>query len=147
MKTTHKENSLDEKELLIFRILFVSGAFWNLLGAIFGYFNTAFTYHEFFGRQLTDPLQFAVYRGSWGTTLLYFIGYLLVAHDPVKHSGIVVIGTIGKAFFAAKLLGLYLSGLANPVVLIVVIGDFVFTAAFACYLLRMIFFHKDELLK
>lgn len=145
-KITNSQEKLSfkEKELLFFRILFVVGALWNLLGAGFGYFNTAFTYYEFFGRKLTDPLQFAVYQGSWGTTLLYFVGYLIVAYNPVKHTGIVAIGTIGKVFFASKLLSLYLAGLAKSVVLIVVIGDLIFTALFFCYLVRMLFFRKEK---
>lgn len=128
---------MENKEITLFRTLFIIAALWNLLGAILGYFNTAFTFQQFFGRELSDPLIYAIYNGAWGTTLVYIIGYLIVAHNPVRHSGIVIVGGLGKVGFAIKLLQLYLSGLANPVVLIVIIGDIIFSLFFLYYFFRM----------
>ncbi len=68
-----------------FSRLFLFASMWNLVGAIFGFFNTAFTYEIIFNKELVDPLLFAVYQGAWGTTLTYFIGYLIVACHPVKY--------------------------------------------------------------
>jgi uncharacterized membrane protein YhdT len=94
-------------------------------------------FYNFFGRELTDPLYYAIYQGAWGTTLVYFFGYLIVAYNPVKHPGIVIVGGIGKAGFAVKLLQLYSAGIASPVVFIVVFGDFIFTAFFLIYFFRL----------
>lgn len=121
-----------------FSILFGAAAFWNLIGAGFGYFNTAYTFHELFGRELNDPLIYAIYQGSWGTTLLYFIGYLIVAYNPIKHVGIVILGAVGKVFFAVKMMELYSHNIASDLVLIIVIGDFIFTALFFYYFYFMI---------
>ncbi|MCB1138773.1 MAG: hypothetical protein KDK23_08460 [Leptospiraceae bacterium] len=140
---SNRKEALAARELLFFRWLFLAGALWNLLGAVFGYFNTATTYQNFFGRELADPLQFAIYQGSWGTTLLYFLGYLLVAHNPQKHTGIVALGTLGKIFFALKLWGLYSAGLAKPVVLVVIVGDALFSALYIYYLFRMVMTQKE----
>lgn len=128
---------MKDKQITLFRTLFIIAALWNLLGAILGYFNTAFTFQLFFGRELSDPLIYAIYNGAWGTTLVYIIGYLIVAYNPVRHSGIVIVGGIGKVGFAIKLLQLYLSGLANPVVLIVIIGDIIFSLFFLYYFFQM----------
>ena len=117
---------INYKEITFFKFLFIIAALWNLTGAIFGYFNTAYTFSGLFDRELTDPLFYAVYQGAWGTTLVYFIGYLIVAYNPVKHTGIVMVGGIGKIGFAIKLLQLYLAGIANSFVFIVIIGDFFF---------------------
>jgi hypothetical protein len=68
--------------------MFLLAALWNLTGAGFGYFNTAFTSQHFFDTELSDPLFHAIYQGSWGTTFVYFFGYLIVAHNPVKHVGV-----------------------------------------------------------
>ena len=132
-----KVSIVNNSELRLSRILFLAAAFWNLIGAAFGYFNTAYTFHNFFGRELTDPLIFAIYQGAWGTTLLYFIGYLIVAYNPAKHPGIVIVGGIGKVAFAVKLLQLYFAGLANAIVFIVVVGDFIFVALFLVYFYRL----------
>ncbi len=118
---------------MLFRVGFVCAAIWNVIGAGFGYFNTEYTFSQFFGRELTDPLVHAIYKGAWGTTLVYIFGYLMVANNPVKHSGVVIVGGIGKVGFAVTLLRLYLTGLAGPVVFIVIIGDFIFSAFFLYY--------------
>ena len=124
---------MDHKQLKFIRLLFIVAALWNLTGAGFGYFNTAFTFQNFFDRELSDPLFYDIYKGAWGTTFVYFFGYLLVAYNPIKHTGIVIVGAIGKVGFAIKLMQLYLAGLANSVVLIVVIGDFIFMLLFFYY--------------
>lgn len=121
----------------LFRTFFIIAALWNLLGAVFGYFNTSLTFQQFFSRELSDPLIYAIYQGSWGTTLVYFVGYLIVALNPVKNSGIVIVGGIGKVAFAIKLLQLLLLHTANPVVLIVIIGDSVFSLLFLYYFFEM----------
>lgn len=128
---------MKNKEITFFRGLFIISALWNLVGAIFGYFNTAYTFQGFFDRELTDPLYFTIYQGAWGTTLVYFIGYSLVAYNPLKHTGIVIVGGIGKVGFAISLLKFYLSGIAQPVVLVVIVGDFIFTLLFLYYFMRL----------
>lgn len=125
--------------------IFIVAAIWNLIGACFGYFNTAFTFQNFFHRELVDPLYHDIYQGAWGTTLTYFVGYLIVAYNPVKHTGIVIVGGIGKIGFALKLLQFYLSGFADPVVFIVIIGDIIFVALFIYYFM-VLKFNKEEIL-
>ncbi len=128
---------MENKEINLFRVLFVIAALWNLVGAVFGYFNTAYTFENFFGRELTDPLIYAIYKGAWGTTFVYFFGYLIVAYNPIKHTGIVIVGGIGKVGFAIKLLQLYLENIASSAVLIVVVGDFIFMLFFFHYFFRI----------
>jgi hypothetical protein len=125
------------RELTFFRIVFVFAALWNLAGGLPGYFDSANMFHRLFDRDLTDPLMMAIYKGSWGTTFLYFFGYLLVAYNPVRHTGVVILGTIGKVFFAAGLLKAYLSGMTTSFALVVITGDFIFTALFVAYLIKM----------
>jgi hypothetical protein len=130
-------NTIDNKKMTLIKVIFLMAALWNLIGAIFGYFNTAFTFHLFFSRELVDPLIYAIYKGAWGTTFVYFFGYLIVTYNPLKHPGIVIVGGIGKFGFAAKLLQLYISGYADSVVLVVVVGDFVFLILFLYYFFQL----------
>jgi hypothetical protein len=125
------------KELTFFRIVFIIAALWNLAGGIPGYFDTAHMFRQLFGGELTDPLMMAIYKGSWGTTFLYFFGYLLVAYNPARHTGVVMLGTIGKVFFAGGLVKAYLAGMTTSFALVVIGGDFIFTALFAAYLIKM----------
>lgn len=128
---------MKNRKHLSFTVLFLFAALWNLIGAGFGYFNTSYTFMGLFGRELNDPLYYEIYRGAWGTTLMFFLGYLLAAYDPIKHSGIVLIGGIGKFFFALAELDLYLKGLAHPIILVIVIGDFIFCGLFLPYFYRI----------
>jgi len=113
-------------------------ALWNLVGAGFGYFNTTYTFQAIFERELNDPLFYEIYKGAWGTTLMFFIGYMLVAYNPVRHAGIALIGGIGKLAFAIAELQLYSAGLANSIVLIIVIGDFIFCLLFMYYFIKLV---------
>ncbi len=128
---------MQNKNYPFFTYLFIASAIWNLIGAGFGFFNTEFTFHAIFDRELNDPLFYEIYKGAWGTTLMFFIGYLLVAYNPVKHMGIVLIGGIGKLAFAIAELQLYQAGLANVTILIIVIGDFIFCGLFVYYFLQL----------
>ena len=128
---------MQSREFTFFRALFIVSAIWNLIGAIFGYFNTAYTFQGFFDRELNDPLYYAIYQGAWGTTLVYFIGYSIVAYNPLRHTGIVIVGGIGKVGFAITLMKFYLSGIAGPIVFVVVIGDFIFVLLFLYYFIRL----------
>ncbi|MFN3848090.1 MAG: hypothetical protein ACK4NY_01620 [Spirosomataceae bacterium] len=125
------------REFPFFTNLFVVAALWNLIGAGFGFFNTEYTFQGLFERKLNDPLFYEVYKGAWGTTLMFFMGYLLVAYNPVRHSGIAIIGFVGKLSFAIAELQLYTSGLANSKILIIVIGDFIFCAFFIYYFIEL----------
>lgn len=125
------------KNYPFFTGLFIVASLWNLLGAGFGYFNTECTFQGLFDRELNDPLFYEIYKGAWGTTLMFFIGYLLVAYDPVKHIGVALIGGIGKVAFAIAELQLYLTGLANSLILIIVIGDFIFCGLFLYYFVKI----------
>ena len=91
----------------------------------------------FFNKELSDQLYYGIYQGAWGTTLVYFIGYSIVAYNPLKHTGIVIVGGIGKVGFAISLLKFYLSGIAVPIVFIVIIGDFIFALLFAYYFIKL----------
>lgn len=128
---------MGNKEVAFFRILFIISALWNLVGAVFGYFNTAYTFQGFFNRELTDPLYYAIYQGAWGTTLVYFFGYSIVAYNPLRHTGIVIVGGIGKIGFAISLLKFYLAGIAGNIVFVVIIGDFIFALLFLYYFFRL----------
>lgn len=128
---------MKDQELTFFKVLFIVASLWNLIGAFYGYFNTAYTFQGFFDRELTDPLFYAIYQGAWGTTLVYFIGYAIVAYNPAKHYGIAIVGGIGKVGFAISLLKFYLAGLANSIVFIVIIGDFIFSILFLYYFFRL----------
>jgi hypothetical protein len=125
------------KELKAFRILFMISALWNFAGAIPGLADSGGMFFREFGRELTDPVLIAVYRGAWGTAFLYGFGFLAAAYNPQRHTGIVLMGGLGKALFAANLLNMYLLGWTSSFAIVVVVGDVLFVAAFVLYFIRL----------
>lgn len=133
MTTTAPSAALPAREARFFRVCFLVAALWNLVGAVPGVLDPAGMFAREFGRALVDPVQVAIYRGAWGTALLYGFGFLLVARDPVRHSGVVAMGGLGKALFALNLAFMYLSGWTSWFAIVVIVGDIVFVAVFAGY--------------
>lgn len=131
---------MSKKEIRLLRAMFVMAAVWNLCGGVLGYFNPGYTFELLFDRAAEDPVLLAVFRGATGTTLTYFFGYLIVALNPLRHTGIVIVGGIGKLGFAVQMLKFYSAGLANANALVVVVGDMLFCALFLIYFYRM---HKN----
>ena len=129
---------MNNSELWLFRGMFVAAAIWNLCGGVLGYFNPGHAFFLLFDRIADDPILLSVFKGSTGTTFTYFFGYLIVAFNPLRHTGIVIVGGIGKVGFALQMLKFYMDGLANSHALIVVFGDMVFCAAFLYYFYRLI---------
>jgi hypothetical protein len=129
---------MSNNEIRLFRALFIAAAIWNLCGGVLGYFNPAQAFTLLFDRSADDPVLLAVFRGATGTTLTYFFGYLIVAFNPLRHTGIVIVGGIGKVGFAIQMLKFYSAGLANANALVIVVGDMVFGALFLYYFYRLV---------
>ena len=130
-------NQLTRSDVRLFKTLFVVSAIWNFAGALPGLLDSNRMFLQEFGRQLTDPVMVAVYRGAWGTAFLYGIGFLLAAYNPQRHTGIVLMGGLGKALFALNLLNMYLQGWTSAFSLFVILGDAVFVALFVYYFVRL----------
>ncbi|MFY7863401.1 hypothetical protein [Roseateles sp.] len=131
-------NSMTAGELRFFRAMFVAAAVWNLCGGVLGYFNPELAFRLLFDRSADDPVLLSVFRGATGTTFTYFFGYLIVALNPLRHTGIVILGGIGKLGFGVQMLKFHAAGLANANALVVVVGDFVFGALFVYYFVRLL---------
>jgi len=129
--------SLEPRTLKLLRILFIVSAIWNFAGAIPGLMDAAGMFEREFGRELTDPVMVAVYRGAWGTAFLYGFGFLMAAANPVKHTGIVLMGGTGKALFALNLFFMHLNGWTSPFAIVVIVGDIVFIVLFILYFLQL----------
>ena len=128
---------LPSREVTAFRVLFVISALWNFAGAIPGLMDSGGMFLREFGRELVDPVLIAVYRGAWGTAFLYGLGFLIAAYNPQRHTGIVLMGGLGKALFALNLLNMHLQGWTSDFAIVVILGDALFVAAFILYFFKL----------
>ena len=129
--------SLSPKTLLLLRILFVISATWNFAGAIPGLTDPVRMFEFEFGRTIDDPVLIAIFRGAWGTAFLYGFGFLLVATNPMRHTGIVLMGGTGKALFALNLFWMHTNGWTSPFSLVVIAGDILFIALYIAYFVTL----------
>ncbi|MVA96954.1 hypothetical protein GN330_06775 [Nitratireductor sp. CAU 1489] len=137
MTTDNDPKDMAGRELRLFRSFFTIAALWNFAGAVPGLFDTAGMFAREFGRDLSDPVMIAVYRGAWGTALLYGFGFLVVAWSPVRQSGVVLMGGLGKALFALNLAYLFLNGWTSDFAIVVIGGDVIFCSLFVVYFARL----------
>jgi hypothetical protein len=137
MNTPVQPAILAQSERRLIQVLFVIAAVWNFAGSIPGITNAAGMFAQEFGRDLSDPVMVSVYRGAWATSFLYALGFLLVARNPERHVGIVLMGGLGKALFAMNLAWMYFSGWTSDFAVVVIAGDAVFVALFVTYLFRL----------
>lgn len=125
------------REISLYRALFLISALWNLAGAFPGLLDSAGMFEREFGQELTDPVLVAIYRGAWATAFLYGLGFFMVAYDPIRHTGVVMMGGLGKALFATNLLIMYLNDWTTDFAIVVIVGDAVFVFLFVIYFLRL----------
>lgn len=64
-----------------------------------------------------------LYRGAWGQTLLFAVGYAFAARDPQRHALLLLLGAIGKTIYTLRLLGTLAAGHAAPLTVIAAVGD------------------------
>ena len=129
---------MSNSEIRLFRTIFIVAAIWNLCGGVLGYLNTEVAFELLFGRPADDPVLLSVFRGATGTTFTYFFGYMIVARHPLRRTGIVIIGGIGKVGFALQMWKFYVADLATANALVVVVGDLLFTGIFLYYFYRLV---------
>ncbi|MCL1961545.1 MAG: hypothetical protein FWG56_07195 [Desulfovibrionaceae bacterium] len=136
-----KDEIMGNSDIRLFRVIFSLAAIWNLCGDVLGYLNPDHTFETLFDRSASNPVLLSVLQGAAGTAFTYFFGYMIVALNPLRHTGIVIIGCIGKPGFALQMWKFYAAGLANAhaiIIIVVVIGDTTFCALFLCYFYRIL---------
>lgn len=129
------ETENNHRPLRLWRWVFAAAALWTTIGAVPGYFDPAGTFARFYGVEANSTLMVQIYRGAWGQSFLFALGYLLAALAPVRYAAIVGLGMIGKTFYAFGLLGAVIAGSAGPIAGLAVAGDLIFAAAFGAFLL------------
>jgi hypothetical protein len=90
-------------DLFPLRIALAVTALWTLSGALFGFLDTAASFERFHGAPADSELVLELYRGAWGQTLLFAIGYGVAVFDPRRHVLAVGLGLIGKLLYAARI--------------------------------------------
>lgn len=118
------------------RIFFLVSALWNLSGSLPALAFPELNLELFYGITGADYYMVFLNRALWWAVLIFGIGYLIIAHDPGKNLGIVIMGIIGKTVIAVHWFYLYGIGRAEIFPVIAGAGDSTFTVFFVIYLWR-----------
>jgi hypothetical protein len=122
------------KKIKIYRYLFGSAGFFNLLSVVMFLVNYKM-YFQSYGYNLAyGPVWTTLYLGF---IALFGIGYILVAIDPVRHFSIAILGVIGKIFVFTTFLVFTILGVVAPGVTGVAIIDVIFAVLFIRYLFEV----------
>lgn len=123
---------------MTWRKFFVLSALWNFTAAIPGIMFPSFSLRFFYGIETTDFHLLLLTSLFWGAVLIFGIGYLIVANDPEKNTGIVVLGVAGKIVMAIVWYCLYFlcSDRSTIAVVFAATGDLVFSSCFVYHLVR-----------
>ena len=121
-----------------YRALFYLAGAWNLSAAA-----VALGFPEFHAEMLyggsdsvSSPGAIINARIVWISVAFFGVGYLIVARDPRKNHGLVLIAALGKASVGALWLWGYQAHVVAGLGLAGALGDLIFAGLFAAFLFR-----------
>jgi hypothetical protein len=112
------------------RLFFLISALWNFFGGVPGALKPADNLEKYYNVKTDDFITIFLNRGIWICVLIFGIGYLLVAYDPVMFYGIIIMGIIGKIAIAFLWFYLRAIGKLEMIGVIAATGDLLFTVLF-----------------
>ena len=115
---------------------FAVSAAWNFFGAIPALINPQLNLIMFYGFSSDDYYTILLNRGFWASVFIFGIGYIIIAYDPGRSLGIIIMGIIGKIFVAITWFYLFAVDRAEISAVLAGGGDSIFTVFFILYLLR-----------
>lgn len=111
----------------------VSGC-WNMIGAIPAVISPRLNLKLMYGLSTNDYYNLMLNRSLWIAILIFGVGYFLIALDPRRYFGIIVMGIIGKIAVAVIWFHMFSIGTATFMAAFAATGDSIFTVFFILYI-------------
>ncbi len=134
------ESTIDQpvtaRDLSAWKPLFYVAAAYNIAAAAVALIAPRFHTESFFGPDavIEGSVAFVNTQAFWVSVLLFGVGYWMVARDPSKNHGIVLLAAIGKTYVFAIWAWHYAQGSMTAFALFGGVGDLVFAGIFAVFL-------------
>lgn len=118
------------------KITFLIAGIYTSIGVVPGIFNPANGLLDFTNQSIEDWNTIYFFRSLWITVFVFGIGFLIVALNPAKHIGIVIMGLLGKLFFASNLLFQYSNEKVSQMAMTAASIDLIFVLLFGIFIFK-----------
>ena len=118
------------------RLLFTVAALWNISAAAVALLAPDYHRAMFFGptADAGGPVGLVNTQVFWVSVLFFGLGYGMVARDPAKNHGLVLVAALGKIWVFLAWSSAWLEGEMTNFAMVGAVGDLVFAVLFMWFL-------------
>lgn len=129
--TSHPNKQLNGK---FWRVIFLLAGLYTAGGVASGIMNPATGLTDFTGHSVEGPYSLFFFQSLWLTIFVFGIGYVLVATQPERYPGIIILGALGKLLFASQVVYRHSTGFLSNLALSAALVDLVFVILFGVFI-------------
>ena len=118
------------------KIVFLIAGLYTAGGVLPGIFDPEQGLLDFTNQIIEDWNTIYIFRSLWITVLVFGIGFFIVALNPAKHIGIVIMGFLGKLLFASNVLIQYSNEKVSQMAMTAAVIDLVFVLLFGVFIFK-----------
>lgn len=120
----------------LWKIIFLIAGLYTTGGVLPGIYNPEHGLLDFTSQIIEDWNTLYFFRSLWITVLVFGIGFFIVTLNPAKHVGIVIMGLLGKLFFASNVLFQYSHDKVSQMAMTAAFLDLVFVLLFGIFIFK-----------
>jgi len=118
------------------KITFLVAGIYTTFGVLPGIFNAEQGLLDFTNQIIADWNTLYFFKSLWITVLVFGIGFFIVALKPAKHIGIIIMGLLGKLFFASNVLLQYSNEKLSQMAMTAAFIDLIFVLLFGIFIFK-----------
>ncbi len=126
------------------KITFLIAGLYTAGGVLPGIINPEQGLLDFTSQIIKDPNTIYFFRSLWITVLVFGIGFFILALNPAKHIGIVIMGLLGKLLFASNVLIQYANEAVSQMAMSAAVIDLVFVLLFGIFIFKYYTYQEND---
>ena len=126
------------------KITFLIAGLYTAGGVLPGIFNPEQGLLDFTNQIIEDRNTVYFFRSLWITVLVFGIGFFIVALNPAKHIGIVIMGLLGKLLFASNVLIQYSNEQVSQMAMTAAVIDLIFVLLFGIFIFKYYTYQENN---